>query len=224
MFDVWLPPAGSSFDFAQDDRNLMVACYLLPSTFHLCLLPSASPPRSPLTSPPCARACAVRACAGPPCRGIRRSAAPCSSARPRGVMNPSSDARSRGRRAGRSLRGSRSIAASTRNDSGGRCIWRRSAGVSLAKHPSAATACPTARRSPSARTWLAAEFALLRPELVIPVGRLAIVQLHPARAADGDHRSDLPGELCADHECDVIPLPHPSGASPWPRIEPGRKA
>ena len=27
--------------------------------------------------------------------------------------------------------------------------------------------------------WLAAEFALLKPELVIPVGRLAIVQLIP---------------------------------------------
>ena len=28
--------------------------------------------------------------------------------------------------------------------------------------------------------WLAAEFTLLRPELVIPVGRLAILQLVPA--------------------------------------------
>ena len=26
----------------------------------------------------------------------------------------------------------------------------------------------------------------------------------------------------ADYESDLIPLPHPSGASPWPRVEPGK--
>jgi uracil-DNA glycosylase len=26
----------------------------------------------------------------------------------------------------------------------------------------------------------------------------------------------------AGHSVDLIPLPHPSGASPWPRMEPGR--
>jgi uracil-DNA glycosylase len=25
-----------------------------------------------------------------------------------------------------------------------------------------------------------------------------------------------------ERDIDVIPLPHPSGASPWPRIEPGK--
>jgi uracil-DNA glycosylase len=69
--------------------------------------------------------------------------------------------------------------------------------------------------------WLRAEFQLLRPELVIPVGRLAIVQLlQPAPLTELIGRT-FRGRY-ADHECDVIPLPHPSGASPWPRIEPGK--
>ena len=69
--------------------------------------------------------------------------------------------------------------------------------------------------------WLKAEFDLLRPELVIPVGRLAIVQfLPPAPLTEiigRQFRADYAG-----HACDVVPLPHPSGASPWPRIEPGK--
>ena len=69
--------------------------------------------------------------------------------------------------------------------------------------------------------WLKAEFDLLRPELVIPVGRLAIVQfLPPAPLTEiigRQFRANYAG-----HACDVVPLPHPSGASPWPRIEPGK--
>ena len=69
--------------------------------------------------------------------------------------------------------------------------------------------------------WLGAEFAILQPELVIPVGRLAILQLlQPAPLTELIGRS-FRGSY-AGHACDVIPLPHPSGASPWPRIEPGR--
>ncbi len=68
--------------------------------------------------------------------------------------------------------------------------------------------------------WLRAEFQILRPELVIPVGRLAILQLLPpaplAEIIGRTFRAEYAG-----HTCDVIPLPHPSGASPWPRIEPG---
>ncbi len=69
--------------------------------------------------------------------------------------------------------------------------------------------------------WLAAEFAILRPELVIPVGRLAIVQLIPPAPLTEIIGRTFRG-VYAGHACDVIPLPHPSGASPWPRIEPGK--
>jgi uracil-DNA glycosylase len=69
--------------------------------------------------------------------------------------------------------------------------------------------------------WLAAEFALLRPALVLPVGKLAITQfLPPAPLNDiigHKFRIDYRGQAV-----DCIPLPHPSGASPWHRMEPGK--
>ncbi|HTL51293.1 MAG TPA: uracil-DNA glycosylase family protein [Planctomycetota bacterium] len=69
--------------------------------------------------------------------------------------------------------------------------------------------------------WLAAEFALLQPQLVLPVGKLAITQLLPAAPLNDligrSFRIDYRG-----HAADCIPLPHPSGASPWHRMEPGK--
>jgi uracil-DNA glycosylase len=69
--------------------------------------------------------------------------------------------------------------------------------------------------------WLAAEVELLKPQLVLPVGKLAITQfLPPAPLQDIIGRSfrvDYRG-----HAMDCVPLPHPSGASPWHRMEPGK--
>ncbi len=70
--------------------------------------------------------------------------------------------------------------------------------------------------------WAARELAILRPRLVIPVGRLAIVQV-----LGGDRPlADVIGQVFRarfhGHEADVIPLPHPSGASTWFKMEPGR--
>ena len=69
--------------------------------------------------------------------------------------------------------------------------------------------------------WMRREVDLLRPELVIPVRRLAIERFFPpAPLADvigKKHRRDIFG-----HECDLIPLPHPSGASTWFKMEPGK--
>ncbi len=69
--------------------------------------------------------------------------------------------------------------------------------------------------------WLAAEIELLRPALVLPVGKLALMQfLPPAPLYDligRQLRIDYRG-----HTMDCIPLPHPSGASPWHRMEPGK--
>lgn len=69
---------------------------------------------------------------------------------------------------------------------------------------------------------LAAEVAILRPRLVIPVGKLAIAQILPDAAQLVDvvgtkHRVTFHGV-----ETDVVPLPHPSGASTWHRVEPGK--
>jgi uracil-DNA glycosylase len=69
--------------------------------------------------------------------------------------------------------------------------------------------------------WLAAEFDLLRPRLVLPVGKLAIAQFLPVAPLN-----DVIGQSFRinyrGHATDCIPLPHPSGASPWHRMEPGR--
>jgi len=69
--------------------------------------------------------------------------------------------------------------------------------------------------------WLEREFELLRPGLVIPVGKLAIGQfLDPAALKDLIGRNFR--VRYGSREADCIPLPHPSGASPWHRMEPGK--
>lgn len=70
-------------------------------------------------------------------------------------------------------------------------------------------------------TWLETELTLLRPQLIIPVGRLAISRFMPFRklteVIGTTHRHSVQGR-----PTDVLPLPHPSGASTWHRTEPGR--
>lgn len=68
--------------------------------------------------------------------------------------------------------------------------------------------------------WLQREFKLLSPTLIVPVGKLAITQFlgeQPlAETVGKKHRVSHLGS-----RCEVIPLPHPSGASTWHRTEPG---
>jgi uracil-DNA glycosylase len=72
------------------------------------------------------------------------------------------------------------------------------------------------------RRHLATEVRILRPRLLIPVGKLAIAQVFP----DIDKLTEVIGErqrgTLAGHELDVIALPHPSGASTWHRTQPGK--
>jgi len=69
--------------------------------------------------------------------------------------------------------------------------------------------------------WLKAEMELLQPQLVIAVGKLAITQFIPCEKLDAVIGTAFP-IVYAGHRFDLIPLPHPSGASPWPHQEPGR--
>jgi len=71
------------------------------------------------------------------------------------------------------------------------------------------------------RRWLDAEIALLKPELVIPIGKLAIQQFLPA-APLADVIGGVFPTTWKGVTFDLIPLPHPSGASPWHRMEPGK--
>lgn len=69
--------------------------------------------------------------------------------------------------------------------------------------------------------WLEAEVKLLEPQLVIAVGKLAMNQfLAPALLTDRIGQV-FPVEW-RGHHFDLLPLPHPSGASPWHRVEPGK--
>ena len=80
---------------------------------------------------------------------------------------------------------------------------------------------PSSEEIANCAGWLEAEIQILRPDLVIPVGKLAIEQFLPCSSL-----CDVVGRRLhvrfAGHETDLIPLPHPSGASPWPRMEPGK--
>lgn len=71
-------------------------------------------------------------------------------------------------------------------------------------------------------SWMDDEIRILRPRLVIPVGRLAITQfIECEKLAEVIGRKFQVAH--AGHRFDLIPLPHPSGASPWHKIPPGRE-
>jgi len=71
-------------------------------------------------------------------------------------------------------------------------------------------------------SWMDGEIRISRPRLIIPVGRLAIVQFIDcpklAKVIGRKFRVERAG-----HCFDLIPLPHPSGASPWHKISPGKE-
>ena len=88
------------------------------------------------------------------------------------------------------------------------------------KRPEGGDRVPAPEEIANCASWLEREFALLRPALVLPVGKLAIAQFLPVAPL-----TELIGKSFSatyrGYGVDVIPLPHPSGASPWHRMEPG---
>ncbi len=71
------------------------------------------------------------------------------------------------------------------------------------------------------RSWLDSELSIIRPRLIVPVGKLAIEKFLPPSSLD-----QLVGRV---HDVEhvggrsrVIPLPHPSGASSWVNLPPNR--
>src|SRR5437762_7190628 len=71
-------------------------------------------------------------------------------------------------------------------------------------------------------SWMDEEIEILRPRLIIPVGRLAIMQFIDCEKLERVIGRRFRVEH-AGHRFDVIPLPHPSGASPWHKISPGKE-
>jgi uracil-DNA glycosylase len=89
------------------------------------------------------------------------------------------------------------------------------------KRPEGGDRVPAPDEIEACSEWLAREFKLLQPELVLPVGKLAIGRFLGERplAETIGQKFEI---TYAGHTADCIPLPHPSGASPWHRMEPGK--
>jgi uracil-DNA glycosylase len=81
---------------------------------------------------------------------------------------------------------------------------------------------PSRREIALCGEWLRSELAILEPGLVIAVGKLAIGQF----LDEMPKLTELVGHSVRVEKFgrvfDLVPLPHPSGASPWHRIEPGQ--
>ena len=90
------------------------------------------------------------------------------------------------------------------------------------KNPKGGDRMPNRHEAERCARWWQGELTLVRPRLVIPVGRLAI-----SRFLDVGRLTDVIGrqwvwEAEDGWQLDVIPLPHPSGVSTWFKTEPGR--
>lgn len=82
---------------------------------------------------------------------------------------------------------------------------------------------PSGEEIQHCRPFFETELALLEPELVVPVGRMAIDLFAPGRRLD-----EVVGEAFAaslhGHRFTCAPLPHPSGLSRWIQTEAGKAA
>ncbi len=86
------------------------------------------------------------------------------------------------------------------------------------KNPKGGDRVPDEQEIANCRPWLERELALLEPDLLIPIGKLAIGQLGEGSGALTDHI----GRVRVVDGRDVIALPHPSGASTWYHADPGK--
>ncbi len=87
------------------------------------------------------------------------------------------------------------------------------------KAPGGGDRVPNPLEIANCSSWMQAEFEILKPALIIPVGKLAILQFFAFQKL-----TEVIGKKFRDERigCDIIALPHPSGASTWHRMEPGK--
>src|SRR5271165_4099588 len=136
-------------------------------------------------------------------------------------MSRSSVARSHGRPAKRCSNGSNSRQVSPSRNFAPRSTWRRSAAVFPGKIQKAAIECLRKKRLPIVAPGFARKsISYVRGS--IAVGKLAIGQF----VSELPILTELVGKVVRvekyNSRFDLVPLPHPSGASPWHRIEPGK--
>ncbi len=89
------------------------------------------------------------------------------------------------------------------------------------KNPKGGDRVPDEEEIKRCSQWLDSEIKLLRPKLVIPVGKLAINQFLDCPSL-GEIVGKKHKKLISGIETEIVPLPHPSGASTWHRTEPGK--
>ena len=89
------------------------------------------------------------------------------------------------------------------------------------KNPKGGDRVPSTAEIANCKPWLEDELRLIKPRLIIPVGKLAIQQFLEFRklteVIGKQHRIKT-----GYGHADCIPLPHPSGASTWHRMQPGK--
>jgi uracil-DNA glycosylase len=81
---------------------------------------------------------------------------------------------------------------------------------------------PDAEEVARCEVWLSREAAILKPELVVAVGTLAIERVTGVKGPLVEIVGTTRRARWYGREVDVIALPHPSGASPWHKVEPGK--
>jgi len=90
------------------------------------------------------------------------------------------------------------------------------------KNPKGGDRVPGKKEIETCSQWINKEIELLQPKLIIPVGKLAISQYLPVNKL-----VDVIGKKVKLNlngiDVDMIPLPHPSGASTWHRMSPGKE-
>lgn len=90
------------------------------------------------------------------------------------------------------------------------------------KNPKGGDRVPDKTEIETCSVWLNKELELLQPKLILPVGKLAIAQYLPVNklvdVIGQEFQLNMNGV-----DVDMIPLPHPSGASTWHRMSPGKE-
>ncbi|HRJ52565.1 MAG TPA: uracil-DNA glycosylase family protein [Candidatus Thiothrix moscowensis] len=90
------------------------------------------------------------------------------------------------------------------------------------KNPKGGDRMPSQVEVTNCTYWLQTEIRICQPQLIILIGKLAINQFLP----DARKLDEVVGQahrvMLAGRKTDLVPLPHPSGLSTWPRMEPGK--
>lgn len=89
------------------------------------------------------------------------------------------------------------------------------------KNPKGGDRVPNPEEVENCLKWMEEEVQILKPELILPAGKLAIQLFLEAPTLNEAVGKSFTCQVFG-HETEIIPLPHPSGASTWHRMEPGK--